>query len=68
MAIEELTETCTFEVKFEKTQLCIFNPIMPRVLYIGRLANILISSKDGILKKNSYELREYESVDAKSLS
>ena len=30
-----------------------FNPLVPCVLNIGRLAKILISLKEGILKKNS---------------
>ena len=40
---------------------------MPSVLYIGRLAKILISIKEGIIKKKSYERRDYESVDEKNL-
>ena len=31
-------------------------------------AKILISIEEGIIKKNFYERREYESVDEKSLS
>ena len=41
---------------------------MPSVLYIGRLAKILISIMEGIPKKISYERRDYESVDETSLS
>ena len=37
-------------------------------IYIGRLTKISISILEGILKKNSYERRDYESVDEKSLS
>ena len=33
-----------------------------------RSAKILISILDGIIKKNSYERRDYESVDEKILS
>ena len=33
-----------------------------------RLAKILILIKEGIIKKNFYERRDYESVDEKSLS
>ena len=42
----------------------ILNPLVPSVLYIGRLAKFLISIMEGILKKISYE-RDYESVDEK---
>ena len=40
-----------------------FYPLLPSVLNIGRLTKILISIKEGIIKKNSYERRAYESVD-----
>ena len=33
-----------------------------------RLANILISILEGIIQKNFYERRDYESVDKKNLS
>ena len=39
------------------------NPLLPSVLNIARLTKILISIKEGIIKKNSYERRAYESVD-----
>ena len=39
------------------------NPLLPSVLNIGRLSKILISTKEGIIKKISYERRAYESVD-----
>ena len=35
---------------------------------MARLAEILISISDGIIKKKSYEGREHESVEEKSLS
>ena len=38
------------------------------VLYVRRSAKILILNKEGIIKKNSYERRAFESVDEKSLS
>ena len=44
------------------------NPLVPSVLNIGRFAKILFSIKEGIIKKFSYERRDYESVDEKSLS
>ena len=44
------------------------NPLLPSVPYMARLAKILISMSEGILKKNSYERCDYESVDEKSLS
>ena len=40
-----------------------YNLLLPRVLNIGRLTKILISIKEGIIKKISYERRAYESVD-----
>ena len=42
------------------------NPLVHSVQYIGRLTEILILEL--ILKKISYERRDYESVDGKSLS
>ena len=38
------------------------------VLYVRRSTKILILNKEGIIGKNSYERRAYESVDEKSLS
>ena len=38
------------------------------VLHVRRSAKILIINKKGIIEKNSYERRAYESVDEKSLS
>ena len=43
------------------------NPLVPSVLSIGRLDNIFISILEGILKRISYERRDNESVDEKSL-
>ena len=43
-----------------------FNPLVHNVHYIGRLTKILIL--EGIIKKNTYERRDYESVDGKILS
>ena len=40
-----------------------FNPLLPSVPNIGRLTKILISIKEGIIKKITYERRAYESVD-----
>ena len=45
-----------------------FNPLLATVLYMGRLAKIVTSIQEGIIKKISYERRAYESVDEKSLS
>ena len=45
-----------------------FNSLVPSVLNIGHLTKILISIQEGILQKKSYERRDYESVDEKSLS
>ena len=44
------------------------NPLVPNVLYIGRLDKISISIMEGILKKFSYERLDYESVDEKGIS
>ena len=41
-----------------------FNPLLP----IGRIGKISILKLEGIIKKISYERRDYESVDEKSLS
>ena len=38
------------------------------VSYVRRSAKILILNKEGIIEKNSYEYRAYESVDENSLS
>ena len=43
------------------------NPLVHSVHYNGRLTKILIIILEGILKKTSYERREYESVDEKIL-
>ena len=37
------------------------------VSYVRRSAKIFILNKEGIIEKNSYERRAYESVDEKSL-
>ena len=45
------------------------NPLPPSVPFIARLAKILIlEAVQGIIKKISYERRDYESVDKKSPS
>ena len=41
----------------------VFNPLLLSVLNIGRLTKILISIKEGIIRKISYERLAYESVD-----
>ena len=41
---------------------------MRLVTYMRRSAKLLILNKEGIIEKNSYEHRAYESVDEKSLS
>ena len=46
----------------------LFNPLLPSVSCMARLAKILILIYEGINKNNSYERRDYESVDEKSLS
>ena len=46
----------------------IFNPFPPSVPLWPRLAKLSILILEGIIKKISYERRDYESVDEKSLS
>ena len=45
-----------------------FNPLVPSAHKRVRKAKILILKLEGIIKKISYERRDYESVDKKSLS
>ena len=45
-----------------------FNPLVPSAHKSVRNAKILILKLEGIIKKISYERRDYESVDEKSLS
>ena len=45
-----------------------FNPFPPSVPIWHRLAELSILILEGIIKKISYERRDYESVDEKSLS
>ena len=45
-----------------------FNPFPPSVPIWQRLAKVLILILEGTIKKISYERRDYESVDEKSLS
>ena len=45
-----------------------FNPLQPSAAYMRRSAKILILIiKEGIIKKISYDRRDYESVDEKTL-
>ena len=44
----------------------LFNPVLPSAANMRRSAKILILGE--IIKKNSYERRDYESEDEKSLS
>ena len=45
-----------------------FNPFPPSVPIWHRLAKLSILILEGIIKKISYERRDYESVEEKSLS
>ena len=45
-----------------------FNPLMPIAYKSARIDKISILKLEGIIKKISYERRDYESVDEKSLS
>ena len=44
------------------------NPLCPCVTNSSRIAKISILKLEGSIKKISYERRDYESVDEKSLS
>ena len=44
------------------------NPLLPSALKIARIAKISILRWEGTVKNISYECRDYESVDEKSLS
>ena len=44
------------------------NPLLPSAANMRRSAKILILILERIIKKISYERRDYESVDEKSLS
>ena len=44
------------------------NPLVPSAHKSVRIAKILILKLEGIIKKISYERRDYESVDENSLS
>ena len=44
------------------------NPLVPSAHKSVRIAKISNLKLEGIIKKNSYEQRDYESVDEKSLS
>ena len=46
----------------------VYNPLVPSAYKSLRNAKILILKLEGIIKKISYERRDYESVDEKSLS
>ena len=45
-----------------------YNPLVPSAHKNTRIAKISILKLEGIIKKISYERRDYESVDEKSLS
>ena len=44
------------------------NPLLPSAANMRSCAKILILIQEGIIKKISYERRDYESADEKSLS
>ena len=52
----------------EKTSIICINPFPPSVPIWQRLAKLSILILEGTIKKISYERRDYESVDEKSLS
>ena len=45
-----------------------FNPLVPSACKSARISKNSILKLKGIIKKMSYERRDYESVDEKSLS
>ena len=49
-------------------QVTAINPLVPDPLYILCMTKISILKKEGIIEKNSYERRAYESVDDRRLS
>ena len=60
-----------FDFLTNKFDLCYYgqvNPLCPCVTNSSRIAKISILKLEGIIKKFSYERRDYESVDEKSLS
>ena len=56
----------TFKIDF--IVYCEFNPLVPSAHKSVRISKISILKLEGIIKKISYERRDYESVDEKSLS
>ena len=44
------------------------NPLLPSAAFMRHSAKIMILIQEGTIKKTSYERRDYESVDEKSLS
>ena len=51
-----------------RTHCTVINPFPPSVPIWHRLAKLSILILEGIIKKITYERRDYESVDEKSLS
>ena len=58
----------TFFWDTNPTENKLFNPLLPIAHKSTRIGKISILKLEGIIKKNSYERRDYESVDEKSLS
>ena len=52
----------------KETNLFIINPLVPSAHKSVRISKISILKLEGIIKKISYERRDYESVDEKGLS
>ena len=44
------------------------NPLLPSAAFLRHIAKTMILILEGIIQKISYERRDYESVDEKSLS
>ena len=61
---------CNLQVTFVLTNKSfqVINPLLPIAYKSARIDKISILKLEGIIKKISYERRDYESVDEKSLS
>ena len=59
---------CTaFNLRLCVMYMCCVNPLLHSAHKSARIAKILILKLEGTIKKNSYQRRDYESVDEKRL-
>ena len=73
LTIEAFLACCHLPAIFHTSQVCLLymcnvNPLLPIAHKSARIVKISILKLEGIIKKISYERRDYESVDEKSLS